>query len=604
MTQITKKLTVDLARQGNARAIFATQNDKDSRSLEITLTDDGKPYTIPSGSCVVLNCVRPDEASATFLASTTEDGVVTVTLGLWALSVAGEVKCSVSVFDGEEKRLTSSTFIIEVAKTLCDDDTETDPESESLLAQLVASSVNAEESEAARRRAEEQRIEAENARALAEEARVTSESSRADWESNRVKWEAWRSVCEQKRESDESARKTAEQSRTEAEGQRYRNEQLRVAAEELRESAETERQRKLQSTLSDFSDSTEQAISDFSALGKSALDGFSELTETALNEFSTSSQNAIDELNAEAERARKITDGIDSRLTVTEKRIENLESGISPDPFETDDSSAYERIVPEGACPYAELSRIGGSSCGSDGLLKLTDSPVTAVRSVSVTDGENGESVETMLYEFTVPEEIRALEGYGHGVNAEYCSCIDWRPEENIKKFVRRTRRITFKGTESWGIQSESFQTETSMMFATECAIDKFMRAYRPAASTLFKWNSVGNVQQSSDADKINAFNFHPNSANSHYIYVRIGRDRLETQDEVGFKKYLADNYAAGTPFVVEYAISTPEEIDLSEILDDDNLIPVSVGGRIVALNVESRDVPLEVTYQIKEAEV
>lgn len=293
----------------------------------------------------------------------------------------------------------------------------------------------------------------------------------------------------------------------------------------------------------------------------------------------------------------------DSRMSRAEKRIENLESGISPDPFVTDGSSAYERSVPEGACPYAELSRIGGSSCGSDGLLKLTDSPVTAVRSVSVTDGENGESVETVLHELTVPEEIRALEGYGHGVNTEYCSYIDWRPEENIKKFVRRTRRITFKGTENWAIQSESFQTETSMMFSTTCAIDKFMGEKRPAASTLFKWNSVGNVQQSFGENKVNAFNFHPNPNDSHYIYVRISRDKLETQDEAGFKKYLADNYAAGTPFVVEYAISTPEETDLSDILDDDNLIPVSVGGRIVALNAESRDVPLEVTYQIKEAE-
>lgn len=42
------------------------------------------------------------------------------------------------------------------------------------------------------------------------------------------------------------------------------------------------------------------------------------------------------------------------------KRITNLEQGIIPEPFETDDSVAYQKEVPENALPYAEITKVGG----------------------------------------------------------------------------------------------------------------------------------------------------------------------------------------------------------------------------------------------------
>lgn len=42
------------------------------------------------------------------------------------------------------------------------------------------------------------------------------------------------------------------------------------------------------------------------------------------------------------------------------KRITNLEQGIVPEPFETDDSVAYYKSVPSNALPYAEIQHFGG----------------------------------------------------------------------------------------------------------------------------------------------------------------------------------------------------------------------------------------------------
>lgn len=49
-----------------------------------------------------------------------------------------------------------------------------------------------------------------------------------------------------------------------------------------------------------------------------------------------------------------------SSISRLDKRVTNLEKGILPDPFLTDDSVAYTKTVPENALPYAEITEIGG----------------------------------------------------------------------------------------------------------------------------------------------------------------------------------------------------------------------------------------------------
>lgn len=122
MTEITKNITVDLSRRGNTRIVFARQNDKGSRTLNITLTDGGAPYFVSSGTVATINFLRPDGANASFAASVNEQGGVTYTLGLWTLALDGSVRCSVSLYGADETKLTSSDFYLDVLDALYSDD--------------------------------------------------------------------------------------------------------------------------------------------------------------------------------------------------------------------------------------------------------------------------------------------------------------------------------------------------------------------------------------------------------------------------------------------------------------------------------------------------
>ena len=62
------------------------------------------------------------------------------------------------------------------------------------------------------------------------------------------------------------------------------------------------------------------------------------------------------------------TDNLESKTNSLEKRIVNLEQGITPSPFETDTSVAYTKDVPSNALPYAEVSSVGGMTRKSTNL--------------------------------------------------------------------------------------------------------------------------------------------------------------------------------------------------------------------------------------------
>lgn len=72
--------------------------------------------------------------------------------------------------------------------------------------------------------------------------------------------------------------------------------------------------------------------------------------------------------------------GASSSISRLDKRVTNLEKGILPDPFLTDDSVAYTKTVPENALPFAEITEIGGMTYKDGDTLR--SAPVTAVESV------------------------------------------------------------------------------------------------------------------------------------------------------------------------------------------------------------------------------
>ena len=182
MTEIIRKITVDLARKGNTRLIFATQNDKNSRKVVIHLTDGGIPYSVPKNAIATVNFARPDGEAAAFKADVENDGSVSITLGIWPLSVVGEVACSVSLFDGEEKKLTSSQFYLDVVSAIYTGDNVTDDENYSLLTDLIADVAGFKEVEESLRESVEQAdtIIKEIEEKLAEYKRAMQEKINAD----------------------------------------------------------------------------------------------------------------------------------------------------------------------------------------------------------------------------------------------------------------------------------------------------------------------------------------------------------------------------------------------------------------------------------------
>lgn len=114
MATITKELTVDVSRLNTFQAIVAKQGDSLSRFLKITLTDNGTAIEIDEAAIATLNVERPDGESDGFLGVVNEDGSVTVPLAAWAIALDGAVKCSLSVVEADETRLTTTSFTINV----------------------------------------------------------------------------------------------------------------------------------------------------------------------------------------------------------------------------------------------------------------------------------------------------------------------------------------------------------------------------------------------------------------------------------------------------------------------------------------------------------
>lgn len=207
MTKVKKIITVDLARRGNTRLVFTRQNDSESRRVIIRLTDGGIPYEVSKDTAVTVNYLRSDGESAAFTADILDDGTIDVLISSWALSVSGEVKCSISLYEGDSVKLTSADFILDVEAALYTGEDISEDENYSLLTSLMSdiASINGVENarveaEALRSAAEESRVQAENERKEAELIRIQAENERIDAEAIRVQAENLRIDAEEKRQ--------------------------------------------------------------------------------------------------------------------------------------------------------------------------------------------------------------------------------------------------------------------------------------------------------------------------------------------------------------------------------------------------------------------
>lgn len=114
MAEIIKKINVDVSKKNTFQAIVAKQGDTNSRFLQVQLVSEGESINIDLSSSVLINALRSDDRSDSFLGSVNPDGTVKVPLTPWMLEIDGLMTCSISVIDSQGRRLTSTSFAIEV----------------------------------------------------------------------------------------------------------------------------------------------------------------------------------------------------------------------------------------------------------------------------------------------------------------------------------------------------------------------------------------------------------------------------------------------------------------------------------------------------------
>lgn len=187
MIQITREITVDVARINEFQAIIAKQSDYNSRFLRVTITNNGCPINIVEGSTVSMNALRPDNASQSFLGTVNEDGTVTVPLTSWMLELDGRVCCDISVIDENLQKLTTTLFTLHVEGAANPDINILQDERYPIIIQLLSELSNIQSKEAARDSAESQRQINETTRCQAEAQRVAAERAREEAEAIRTR---------------------------------------------------------------------------------------------------------------------------------------------------------------------------------------------------------------------------------------------------------------------------------------------------------------------------------------------------------------------------------------------------------------------------------
>lgn len=119
-------LYVDLNQYNNFKPVIMKQFDKNTRTIEITLTDSDGIYTIPSGVVAKIQCTKPD-GTIIFDDCIIKNDVIIYVASEQLTAIAGEVKCEIGLYEPDinndptkDKLLQSATFIIIVKETAMD----------------------------------------------------------------------------------------------------------------------------------------------------------------------------------------------------------------------------------------------------------------------------------------------------------------------------------------------------------------------------------------------------------------------------------------------------------------------------------------------------
>lgn len=192
-----------------------------------------------------------------------------------------------------------------------------------------------------------------------------------------------------------------------------------------------------------------------------------------------------------------------------------------------------------------------------------------------LTPVENGEYKPYKENTLTIPSGARKT-GYGLGINEDYYNYIDFER----KVFVKNVAKIDL-GTLNWVVgsgNSKEFVASSLKSVAMKPATDEIN-------IVVDKYTAVNYTDYTGNyADKSCMLS----ASSGNFCLV----DKDLTLDTV--KTALSGVYLV-------YPLATPEEIDISEYLPDDNYLEVAAGGAITAINEYNYDAPTEISFFTSE---
>lgn len=137
MALIIKQISVDVASENIFHPIIAKQYDSESRYLKVQLTNEGEKIVVLPTSTVLINASRPDDTAKGFNGVVNEDGTITVPITYWMLELDGQVKCDISIIDSEGRKLTSTSFTINVEAAAYGGEEAVDDDTKDILTTLI-----------------------------------------------------------------------------------------------------------------------------------------------------------------------------------------------------------------------------------------------------------------------------------------------------------------------------------------------------------------------------------------------------------------------------------------------------------------------------------
>ena len=204
--------------------------------------------------------------------------------------------------------------------------------------------------------------------------------------------------------------------------------------------------------------------------------------------------------------------------------------------------------------------------------------------SAGVTEVVSKKVDNTEIAAYPIPAEIRNLEGYGWSAGTAY-NYIDYER----KVFVQNVGSVVLDGTQTAGYTRISttscriaYEVPNVAPFNNTTEIDdKIISSYLPA--------NRNDTTSAGEGTTDGAPGIHRRADGSSQILVSLGIESGITNSS-DFNAYLGSH-----PLTVYYALATPQEIDISAYLTNDNLIEVESGGTLTFENQHGDDYRIDV---------